>query len=333
MFVHFQTFALISLCGLLACGDPTAPPSTPDEPATPVIRNSLSLQLDTVAFGPEPEDYYLIGKPEREVLTGVLFFMSGFAQAPESILPESDLPKLAVDAGMAVVLLGNGPRLATTPPVLDRLDWAVAHFRENHPTASEIPWSIGGFSAGGTRALRYAEDCGRRGERAPVKWRAVFGVDPPVDLFEIRDYFQREIEDGTAEVGIDEARFATAALAQNLGTLPTDSTAFLEATPFAAHLKQPGNERWLRDTAVRLYHDVDIDWLVTERGRTARDGNFGPASALIVALRRQGHPAVEFIQSTGEGYRANGTRHPHSWSIVGGAEAVGWLLGTGKPAG
>ena len=316
---------LLSLLIVWSCSDgPSSEVVPPSDDTAPAI--SLSVQFNRVAFGPAPTDYYLHAPPNSNVSpAGVLWLLSGFAQAPESIPPETDLPQRARTAGYHVVLLGNGSHLATTPAVLERLDEAVLHFRENQTSAPGISYAVGGFSAGGTHALRYVEHCRAREATAPVQWDAAFAVDAPVDLFAIRAYFLRERDAGTAAVGIQEAEAALGTLAQNLGTLPADSAAYLAATPFAGHLSVPGNERHLLGTRVRSYHDVDLAWLLNERGRTAAEGNFGPASALILALRRQGHPAADFIQATGRGYRSDGRRHPHSWSIVDTEELIEWL--------
>lgn len=302
------------------CGDTGA--ASPPEAQADVSR---ALPVDSVPFGPAPGDYYLSAAPGERRAVGVLVLMCGFAQAPRSIPPETALPALAPARGYYVLLLGNGATLAPTPRTRQRLDRAFAHFRENHPDAAALPWAIGGFSAGGTHALRYVEHAATSPTAPDVDWRAVFTVDAPVDLFDIERYFRRELAVGTAAAGIQEARFATGTLAQNLGTLPRDSAAFLEATPFATHANAPGNERYLADVAVRVYHDVDVGWLIRERGRTLYESNAAAASALVVALRRAGHPRADFAQATGEGYRSDGRRHPHSWSIAEPSALLDWL--------
>lgn len=35
---------------------------------------------------------------------------------------------------------------------------------------------------------------------------------------------------------------------------------------------------------------------------------------------------VEYIPTENKGYRSNGERHPHSWSIVDGTDLVNWML-------
>jgi hypothetical protein len=39
-----------------------------------------------------------------------------------------------------------------------------------------------------------------------------------------------------------------------------------------------------------------------------------------------GNKQAEFINPFGKGYRIEGNRHPHSWSIVDPAETIKWVL-------
>jgi hypothetical protein len=49
------------------------------------------------------------------------------------------------------------------------------------------------------------------------------------------------------------------------------------------------------------------------------------AASLVMHLRRLGNNKAELIVTTGRGYRADGTRHPHSWSIVNQPEFASWV--------
>ena len=55
-------------------------------------------------------------------------------------------------------------------------------------------------------------------------------------------------------------------------------------------------------------------------------------AALINLLRVAGNARAELITTTGKGYRPDGRRHPHSWSIVDELDLVRWLLLALSPA-
>lgn len=48
-------------------------------------------------------------------------------------------------------------------------------------------------------------------------------------------------------------------------------------------------------------------------------------SELINRLMLMGNQEAEFIQTFQTGYRRNGQRHPHSWSIIDAEECVDWM--------
>ncbi len=49
--------------------------------------------------------------------------------------------------------------------------------------------------------------------------------------------------------------------------------------------------------------------------------------AVINQLHLLGNEQAEYINALGKGYRMDGRRHPHSWSIVDAEDCVDWLLG------
>ena len=47
---------------------------------------------------------------------------------------------------------------------------------------------------------------------------------------------------------------------------------------------------------------------------------------LSESLKKSGFSRVEYIPTENKGYRANGERHPHSWSIVDKKELIKWIM-------
>lgn len=46
---------------------------------------------------------------------------------------------------------------------------------------------------------------------------------------------------------------------------------------------------------------------------------------LSTVLKKSDFKQVEYIATKNKGYRANGDRHPHSWSIVNKKESIEWI--------
>jgi hypothetical protein len=53
-------------------------------------------------------------------------------------------------------------------------------------------------------------------------------------------------------------------------------------------------------------------------------------AALVNQLKNFGSKKAELITTFGKGFREDGSRHPHSWSIVNEQELIAWF--TGLPA-
>jgi hypothetical protein len=68
-----------------------------------------------------------------------------------------------------------------------------------------------------------------------------------------------------------------------------------------------------------------VEWWLTNRGADLYDMNALDQSAMINFLRKQGNKNAEFINAFGKGYRLEGNRHPHSWSIVDAGECLNWI--------
>ena len=67
--------------------------------------------------------------------------------------------------------------------------------------------------------LRYAEYCFEKPDEFPIKPKAVFALDPAVDLINLWYYFEREIANGISEVGIKEAKYVLDELKKSIGDL------------------------------------------------------------------------------------------------------------------
>ena len=77
---------------------------------------------------------------------------------------------------------------------------------------------------------------------------------------------------------------------------------------------------------VRLYTDLDVNYLLNERHRSAYDWNGIDIIAMINDLKMMGNPDANVIVSMGKGKRLDGSRHPHSWSILDTTDCMLWIL-------
>ena len=268
--------------------------------------------------------YYLAVKPQSGIIKGVLILLPGFGQAPESVFSESKLPDTAYRNDLLVIAIAGGNRLYADSSLLLKLNSAFSHVVKSFSVDID-KIVIGGYSAGGTIALRYIELSQQFPELHSIHPKAVFTIDSPVDLMEIYHYFKREITRNYSPAGVAEAEFASNLMNKEIGTPESNPELYKQLTPFFKDSKEAGNEKYLSKISVRVYHDVDINWYLKERKRSAFDMNFLYSSEMINRLLLMGNSHAEFIQSEKEGRRSNGIRHPHSWNIVEETECVQWI--------
>jgi len=192
--------------------------------------------------------------------------------------------------------------------------------------ADALPLAIGGFSAGGTDAVLFAERCAAGRCTMPHTVRAVFAVDAPLDWFRLWENASMVVEHRPPGANVEEAQRILVALEARLGAQPSPaSSRYLESSPLAATARGGGNARSLAGVAVRAYTEPDIQWWIEQRGLDYYGMNAVDAASLIRHLKLLGNTRAELVVTTGRGYRANGLRHPHSWSIVDQVDLASWL--------
>ncbi|MEM6726151.1 MAG: hypothetical protein AAF598_19060, partial [Bacteroidota bacterium] len=241
------------------------------------------------------------------------------------IFAESELPELAVENNLLTVAFAGRTFLTADErlnPMLNRVFEDVMDRYSLKPDQ----FVLGGFSAGGIIAMRYTELCKEKPDEFPIQPAGLFMVDSPIDLFFMREMHQEFIRDSISEIAVGEARFLERLYRGFYGTTPEESPeTFRELSPFSMDLALGNNDQFLMDVPIRVYHDVDIMWRITERGQPARYQNYIPNAELINRLLLAGHPDARLVQSYQTGYRANGDRHPHSWSVIDERGCVDWI--------
>jgi hypothetical protein len=186
---------------------------------------------------------------------------------------------------------------------------------------------VGGISAGGTAAVRYAEFCAARRSAAGVRVRSVFAVDAPLDFGRFWRGETLAVRRGAHPRFVAEAKGVLAAMRDVLGGSPEEHPArYTQVSPFSAFAEGGGQARLLAGVAVRLYTEPDIRWWMTNRKVDYYSMNALDAAALILQLQLLGNRQAELITTQGRGVRPGGDRHPHSWSIVDEPDLEAWIL-------
>ena len=291
-----------------------------------IFGSVLGQSFEKVIFSDNSDDYYLVLRPTTDKIKGVLVLLPGYGEKAESIFPQSKLFNVAYANDLLTIAIACGEKIYADEQVINKLDRGLSDLIKRNPNISKEKFVIGGFSAGGTIGLRYAEYCVENQAKVPLVPKGVFTVDSPLDLFDIWDYFQREIKKNYSEAGVFEAKMISERMNKEIGTPETNPKKYNELTPFNHKMTELGNEKHLKNMAVRVYEDIDVEWQLKERRRSLYDTNILSASELINRLLLIGNTKAEFKTSKQPGQRSNGMRHPHSWSIVDEMECIQWTL-------
>jgi hypothetical protein len=209
---------------------------------------------------------------------------------------------------------------------LKHLDAIVAETLTTHRIPADRVL-VGGISSGGTAAVRYAEFCAARRSRSGVRIRGVFAVDAPLDFGRFWRGEMLAIRRGAHPRFVGEAKAVLADMRRVLGGSPDDEPArYLKMSPFSAFAEGGGQARVLAGVPVRLYTEPDIHWWMENRKVDYYSMNALDAAGLVLQLQLLGNRQAELITTQGRGVRPDGTRHPHSWSIVDETDLQAWIL-------
>jgi pimeloyl-ACP methyl ester carboxylesterase len=183
---------------------------------------------------------------------------------------------------------------------------------------------IGGWSMGGLFSLRYTEHAFEDATSTRVRPAGAFSCDGPCDLESLYAFFQRR-HARVAEAS--EPVYGMRELERYCGGGPDAARAqYIRYSCYSHAQPGGGNARYLAKVPVRIYCDVDPVWWMHERGENLYDMNALDQSAMILQLNDLGNDRAEFINACGRGYRIEGNRHPHSWSIVEPKDCLAWIL-------
>lgn len=267
--------------------------------------------------------YYLALEPEDSI-NGVLVLLTGFGQESETIFPESKLFNVAYVNNILTIAFSEGNKLYADSEVQSKLTTVLKDVIKKYKVKPD-KFVLAGYSVGGMIAMRYVELCNQFPDKFPIKPKGVFTVDSPIDIFTIWDDLERNAANKYSDMAVEEAERAMKAIKADHGVPKENISLYSQLTAFSMDKKYGENEKWLINIAVRTYHDVDISWRLTNRHQAVSESNYLVTSELINRLLLMGNKKAEFIESDRKGYRSNGQRHPHSWSIVDEVECIQWI--------
>jgi hypothetical protein len=269
--------------------------------------------------------HYLAVEPvNNDTISGVLVLLAGFGQIPENTPPETKLHNVAFANNILTIFYAGGNKLYADSITQVKLTNVINDVLIRYKVKSNT-FILGGYSAGGMIAMRYVELCKEFPAKFPIQPKGIFTVDSPIDIFSIYEQLEESVKNNYSELAVEEALRAIGYIKNDYGVPRDNISTYAKLTAFSMNKDYCQNELFLKNISVRTYHDVDIAWRIINRNQTVHGSNYEVTAELINRLVLMGNNKAEFMQSFQTGYRSNGQRHPHSWSIVNEVEFIQWM--------
>jgi hypothetical protein len=195
-------------------------------------------------------------------------------------------------------------------------------------TDNQLPTNeayIGGFSSGGNMSLLIGSYLAKN-KQFNLTPKGVFIVDSPIDLVALYKSSEKNIKQNFSEISVTESKWIIETLGKQFGNPASDITKYLKYSPYTSKTANIDNLEGLRKIKIRLYTEPDTLWWKENRKSDYDQMNAYFIKSLSEDLRNAGFIDVSYIPTENKGYRENGDRHPHSWSIVDKKELIKWMM-------
>lgn len=275
---------------------------------------------------PEPEttktsEYELI-KAENQ--KGLLILFPCFPCNAENTLNEFKIAEISVDNGFSVLAMNLNERLYLNSKEKQELAEQLTQIvHEQHLSEKNI--FIGGFSSGGNVSLLICDYLKKANNQ--IQPKGVFVVDSPVDLLGLYRTAEKNLKLNFSEPSVQESTWIKDLFGKGFGK-PEDGIANYELnSPYTFETQNIDNLKGLATLKIRFYTEPDLKWWSVHAKNDYEDLNAFYIEKLSNKLKMEfGNNNVQLIKTENRGYRANGERHPHSWSIVDRKDLVSWMM-------
>jgi hypothetical protein len=184
-----------------------------------------------------------------------------------------------------------------------------------------------GMSLEGTRALKLAAFAKSTESKFHLAPAAIAICDAPLDMVRFHKSAQRAAALNFQPAAANEGTWVKAYLEKNLkGTPKENPSAYLNYSPYSYSQDSNDYLGYLRNIAIRAYTELDVQWWMETRRKSYYEMNAVDLAGLINELNIMGNNRATLITTRDKGFRPDGSRHPHSWSIVDERALIDWFV-------
>ena len=271
------------------------------------------------------ELYYLKLVPKSKPI-GVIVILPSGGETLQDLLKQIKIPQLAYRNNILTIIPSINWGTENRTAEIKVLNEIFKKVVKKHKVSKE-KFVLGGLSNGGMISLTYAEVSKKEKNSTFLVPKGVFGLDVPLDKAHMYEYCIREISRNFSEVGVNEARWIMNNYNKTYGGSPKEfPQKYVEASIYSNGVKNGGNAQYLKNIPIRMYTDLDVEWLINQRRRDLYDWNGTDIVAMINDLKLMGNKDANVIITMGKGVRLDGGKHPHSWSIMDNQDCINWVI-------
>ena len=254
---------------------------------------------------------------------GLLILFPCFPCTSENTKTEFNITDLSIKNGFSVLRMNFNAHLYLNSLEKQKLANLLTTVISKQDLSNQNIY-IGGFSSGGNIALLISDYLVKINSKITPK--GVFDVDSPVDLLGLYKTSEKNIKNNFSKPSVAESNWIKKQFDNDFG-LPENSIKNYEAnSPYTYETQNIENLKNLKKLKIRFYTEPDLNWWRKNRKNEFKDLNAFYIQKLTEKLKSEfGDNHVELIRTENRGYRKNGERHPHSWSIIDKKELISWM--------
>lgn len=288
-------------------------------------ENTGKEKVDNVEktdFQEVKNDEYELFRPSKE-LKGVLVLFGGYPEKAEDIKREFEILYTANKSGIGILFMNYNQKLWLEENEKQKLAEQLQNIFEENDLPKTNTY-FGGFSSGGNVALLISDFLTQQNsEMTPM---GVFVVDSPIDLVALYKTSMKNVERDFSEPSVQESTWLIETLGQHFGNPENNISNYENYSIYTSETDNFDNIENLKNVKIRFYSEPDTLWWKQNRMADIDQMNAYYLEQLSKLLKKSDFKRVEFIATENKGYRSNGERHPHSWSIVDKKELIKWIL-------
>lgn len=279
-----------------------------------------------IAIPVENAGYTLMLPKDGKARGLVVLFDANREPLPSNKEPNLEFYALQHDLGVLYMTTGNRLEFFFEETKLKQIDrYLDEALRRYHLPPDNLLFI--GMSLAGTRALKYTIFSKQNKAAAGLVPKAIAICDAPLDFVRFWKEAIKARDLNFHPAAANEGAWVAGYLEANLGGTPKEQfQRYVDYSPYCYSSEGKGNAQYFSSIAIRAYTEPDVKWWMANRRKDYYGMNAIDLAAFINTLNLLGNQRAELLVTMDKGYQPDGSRHPHSWSIVDNKELMDWFV-------